>query len=195
MKERPIIFSGPMVKAILDGKKTMTRRVVNPQPPEWCIEFGYTCFTPKGKISGRGIYQDEGPAEKFFKCPYGVPGDRLWVRETFQCRGDNPQITPDDYIYRADGEKLPHEWMRWYPSIHMPHWASRILLEIKAVRVERLQDITPHDAHCEGWPGMEVCGLYPQTWFEHLWRSINGKKHTWADNPWVWVIEFERVKP
>ncbi|HET7552162.1 MAG TPA: hypothetical protein VFK04_12800 [Gemmatimonadaceae bacterium] len=88
VRERPILFSGEMVRAILGGRKVQTRRVVNPQPPEWVSEFGYTCFTPPGHISGRGYWKgvpgEEGPAEKFFRCPYGQPGDRLWVREAWQ---------------------------------------------------------------------------------------------------------------
>src|SRR5690348_12362489 len=101
MRERPILFSAPMVRALLAGTKTQTRRAVTPQPPEWCTEFGYTAFTPTGSISGRGRYGNDGPAEKFFRCPYGIAGDRLWVRETWrkgQYRADIIDYRDADYI-------------------------------------------------------------------------------------------------
>jgi hypothetical protein len=171
-RERPILFSGPMVRAILEGTKTQTRRIVKPQPPAWIDEFGYTAFTPKGHISGRGYWRgvpgDEGPGEKFFRSQYGIPGDRLWVRETHAI------VPATAYsLSRDNGEQLAHrtspdgdEWAvyhegwdrcrpgRWRPSIHMHRWASRITLQVTGVRVERLQEITEDDAAAEGAPSM-----------------------------------------
>lgn len=216
MKERPILFSAPMVRAIRDGRKTQTRRVVKPQPPEWVDRFGYTCFTPKGSISGRGNYKDHGPCEKFFKCPYGIKGDRLWVRETFA----NLALETWEPVlaYRADGEMTLPPGVRWRPSIHMPRWASRLTLEITGVRVERLQGIGEEDALSEGmssvrnhefdlrhWPEWRrefdaacAAGIKPplgpgftQT-FQALWGDINGAA-SWQANPWVWVVEFRRA--
>lgn len=168
--DHPILFSGEMVRAILEGRKTQTRRVINPQPPEWIKEFGYTMFTPKGSISGRGYWKgvpgDEGPGEKFFKIPYGVPGDRLWVRETYQDIDDlNGCLST---LYRADdNEKYTDEFLSritWRPSIFMPRNRSRITLEIINIRVERLRDITQSDAKAEG----------AAPW----WRVGDGRKDT-----------------
>lgn len=125
-------------------------------------------------------------------CPYGQPGDRLWVRETWApvpsgpCRPDNP------VMYAATVEK-PHIWT-WKPSIHMPRWASRITLEVTGVRVERLQDISNADCWAEGMcddnnPEQKL----NRRWFSELWESINGPG-SWEQNPWVWVVEFRRVE-
>lgn len=163
MKERPILFSGPMVRAILDGRKTQTRRVVKPR---------------------QGMLDDWTG----LPCPYGKPGDRLWVRET--CYFEQPH---GEVIYRADpgSEKaLDPEFtgLRWRPSIHMPRWASRITLEIVNVRVERLQDIRVDDARAEG-----VTAKWPVHGFRNLWQSINGFG-SWDANPWVWVVEFRNME-
>ena len=179
MKERPIIFSGPMVRAILDGRKTQTRRVVKPQPDE--------VKDPNAKvalITCLRFYQ----AGKEHSCPYGAPGDRLWVRETFAME------SPTCPVYLADQtDKTTVE--RWKPSIHMPRWASRLTLEIVSVRVERSQDISEKDAAAEG------CEPKPEKdhdifkftkGYETLWKSINGFG-SWALNPWVWVIEFKKL--
>lgn len=201
MKERPILMSAPMVRAILDGTKTQTRRVVKGDP------FRYN--PPRS--------------------PYGMRGDLLWVRETWKYTDWTDDGYPF-LKYRADGkillrDDIPSEqssrvidiWAnlsepenydidglaadrRWRSSIHMPRWASRILLEVTSVRVERLQDISIHDAMAEGvvetnknlrglGPCLEWCYAY-----EDLWRSINGPD-SWNSNPWVWVIEFRRLKP
>jgi len=176
VKERPILFSGPMVRAILAGRKTQTRRVVKPQ------------HIPAGVRTLRWENQDAAELQHSARCPYGVPGDRLWVRETWQ-------PGPDDCVYyRADND--PNE-NQWKPSIHMPRWASRITLEVVSVRVERVQDIGHIGAKAEG---VEICDydgrLLP--WqrqignFQKLWDSINGKG-SWGSNPWVWVVEFRRV--
>jgi hypothetical protein len=193
MKERPILFSGPMVRAILEGRKTQTRRVMKPQPPEWVEKFGYTAFTPFGHISGRGLYKHRELAEKFFKLPYGQPCDRLWVRESF--RVFNGGDGTSGIIYKAD-HQVPAEGI-WKPSIYMPRWAARITLEIVKVRIERIQDISERDAESEGVTGIPRSReLYPTDDFVYpfrsLWNSINEQRgFGWDKNPWVWVIEFK----
>lgn len=202
-----------MVRAILEGRKTQTRRVVKPQPPEWVNNFGYTCFTPQGCISGRGHYREEGLAEKFFKCPYGLKGDRLWVRESFFIP-DAPYAKKErDLVhYKADEtSQLSLKYTGWRSSLFMPRWASRLTLEIANVRVERVQEISEADARAEGGfltkcpclpparSPIESC--FSQTWchqhghsFKSLWDHINGKRYPWASNPWVWVVEFRRIE-
>lgn len=233
--ERPIIFSTPMVRAILDGRKTQTRRVFKHNITQIEIEsIGYSTFTPEGFISMRGKRKidAEGYAEWFVKCPYGMPGDRLWVRETFARVCYDPSGTCDGwgckhckFQYKADTptSKFPGEWpndwpskdvpCRWRPSIHMPREASRICLEVKSVRVERVRDISDKDAIAEGveWYGKNfhenpvfkdyslqtVDGFgwcTPQRSFRSLWERINGTT-SWTENPWVWVIEFAVVSP
>lgn len=180
-KERPILFSAPMVRAILEGRKTQTRRVAKPREVTAAIT--------------RGLMGGTNPA--FGPCPYGQPGDRLWVRETWRIerRGSDyfidfaadtgsPSMTRTVVV---DAEALATKNMRWRPSIHMPRWASRITLDVKTVRVERLQDISEADANAEG--GLSLRG---PNCFQCLWESINGPD-SWDANPWVWVIEFERV--
>lgn len=193
MKERPILFNDEMVRAILDGRKTQTRRIVNPQP-ELSERAG---FVWKGYAYGLG-YDNLGTQRNFARhnCPYGQPGDRLWVREAFSAMGDKSrQASP--IFYRADRAT---DNCGWTPSIHMPRWASRILLEITDVRVERLQDISEEDAASEGAPceigRLEAAILGTQAsyrkGFIRLWESINGEG-SWIENPWVWVIEFKRI--
>ena len=192
MKERPIIFSAPMVRAILEGRKTQTRRVVKPQP-DYVVKDAY--FTKGLDVPRRG---------NDIKCPYGQPGDRLWVRETFsQCVNlgvDRNGEWPKDlfsYSYRATDGLVGD---RWKPSIHMPRLSSRILLEIVSVRVERLQDISEADAKAEGAdPYRLPCHpkrekLRHVDGFSLLWKPINGSE-SWDANPWVWVVEFRRVAP
>lgn len=193
MTERPILFSGPMVKALLTGTKTQTRRAVKPQ----------------GAILTDGLarYLDVRPPEiensPVIPCPYGSPGDTLWVRENLTAK--------DGYmVYAADGERIDCGEMDWpasiekrktIPSIHMPRWASRILLEITAVRVERLNEISAPDCIAEG------VNVHPDHYdksdasiysvisaYYDLWTKINGPG-SWEENPWVWVIEFKRVTP
>lgn len=217
MKERPILFSGAMVSAILDGTKTQTRRVVKPQP--YIDEMGNACWN--GSNFGQSadkVPHFQGLASpipssktKRIHCPYGKPGDRLWVRETFAYSVIDPEGLPPgddpenyDIIYRAayqegggwrDGEGNPIK-APWKPSIHMPRWASRITLLVTGVRVERLQDISEADAIAEGaqWSacGGPQKGSY-KAGYAQLWESINGTG-SWPANPWVWVIEFEVVK-
>ena len=193
MKEKPILFSAPMVRAILDGRKTMTRRVVKPQPYDDDFRVGLYHPTLEDR---HGIYP--GPetfgvsnSEWSIKCPY-QPGMKLWVRETFN---------PGNYypIYKADMPVLGGG-IKWKPSIFMPRAASRIDLLIKSVRVERLQDITEEDAINEGInlrydkdeDGLVIYDKRNVEAFKELWESINGKG-SWEKNPFVWVIEFKKI--
>ena len=204
MKERPIIFNGEMVRAILEGRKTMTRRP-NEMPirdQEW---------QPVG-------------------CPYGQPGDRLWVRETFNWSGDNELLpgepykkcperagyTSDNVVWAADGygEHPQYGKALWRPSIHMPRWASRITLEIVSVRVERVQDIAKgtqaevihrienEGVTCKSYTGAPYCTNCSGheapchiEKFQRTWNSANAKNgYGWDANPWVWVIEFRAAQ-
>lgn len=198
MKERPILFSGPMVRAILDGSKTQTRRVIKCDKIKNCI-----------------VHQCGGKSEAVLKlCPHGHPGDRLWVRETWRCRGGREyeyQRHQPSVMYRADAAPESYVCDDWRPSIHMPRWASRITLEIESVRVERVQEISEEDAKSEGTPDDALVHYYCEegndddpignhrcNWrygFSRLWDSINLKRgFGWEVNPWVWVITFRRVK-
>src|SRR5690348_2670942 len=181
MKERPILFNGEMVRAILEGRKTQTRRVVKPQPefaemPEWFTMSDGTWRVVEEE------YPEEGSVH--YRCPYGQPGDRLWVRETWQpiqLHDTTTGKTMRNALYR-EGNEIPFI-DRWRPSIHMPRWASRITLEITNVRVERLEDISGWDVRAEGvetWMDVhpdiaEVCLNYKDN-FYYLWNSINAKR-------------------
>lgn len=225
IKERPILFNSEMVRALLGGRKTVTRRLVKggqiptedfstaPGGPRWSAigqrhpRYGYCVF---------GETEDECAAElgAHGVCPYGKPGDRLWVRETWFCDHyevmSGPYLKPADLdadeargdgalVYAADGlEPYECEQPVWKPNIHMPRWACRILLEITDVRVERLQDITPEQCRAEG-----IVQRFPNVndqftpdilrgAFAELWMSTGGD---WQANPWVWVVEFKRVTP
>lgn len=187
MKERPIIFSTPMVQAILDGRKTQTRRIIKPQPDEDCY---YLMELNSGILT---INYNQGDKNPKVKCPYGQPGDLLWVRESF-AKATDPD-GDDLYYYKADRR---HADGKWKPSIHMPKAAARIWLRVKDVRVERVQDITEGDAIKEGIkPEFDYLhnsyeNLTPKCSFMTLWRKINGRE-SWDANPWVWVVEFERA--
>lgn len=188
VRERPILFSAPMVRAILDVTKTQTRRgayklVRHP-------DFGY-------KLTPSVLVHEKEPQHVIDRCcPYGQPGDRLWVREAWM----HVEHDVQPVRYRATN---PSYAGRWRPSIHMPRWASRINLEITGIRVERLQDISETDAMAEGiqpeldgWtdysnPSCQMC-LNPVDSYRTLWESINGAG-SWALNPWVWCISFRRV--
>lgn len=196
MKERPIVFSGPMVRAILEGRKTQTRRIArgSEQAVE-CVQMLNRYNVPTGEL---GVCFHPRVISKQIKCPYGTVGDRLWVRETFYDRGDYGLIgkhRSDRFVFAADKK---HPGWRLHHSIHMPRWASRITLEITGVRVERLQSISESDAIAEGAEPELVPpdgGSCPHTeGFRTLWESINGKRAPWAANPWVWVVEFRRVE-
>lgn len=175
MKERGILFSAPMVRAILSGRKTVTRRILGNQ----------------GAIIGMDVPQAR--EHILSRCPYGAAGDRLWVRETWM-----PHDTDDsrNIRYRADGD-VANTNLPWKPSIFMPRWASRITLEVVGVRVERLQEITNADAVAEGVdPGMGFCDFsipHHREAFERLWDEINGKRAPWASNPLVWRVEFRML--
>ena len=188
VKERPVLFSGPMVRAILDGHKTQTRRVVKPQPPYHAVEvFDWRApDIPEAVKAHEGCYYNDMDGLNFHcKCPYGGPGDQLWVREAFTVCADN------NIFYRADGKPDPWDGVRWKPSIHMPRLASRITLEITGVRVERLQDISEEDALAEGVT-RSALDPWNRTAFARLWESINGPD-SWDANPFVWVVEFKKV--
>jgi hypothetical protein len=194
MSERPILFSAPMVRAILDGRKTQTRRVV--KLPSWSvgaeIEIDDDGF-PLILCAATGCLAT-------IACPYGAPGDRLWVRERFSygflATGG---AIGNSFVHFYDGgqkyfdgayydPKNHAKWdptkLRWKPSIHMPRWASRINIEVTGVRVERLQDISRDDEIAEGTPDGQF--------FDSIWSAIHGDD-SWAANPWVRVIEFKRV--
>ena len=215
MKERPIIFSGPMVRAILEGRKTQTRRAVSAKLNRtthlvdcggnpFCIHtwpakrLGVCCFDCNQELLGR--------------CPYGQPGDRLWVRETWGITvGETimpiiPKSLPDNgrVYYRVDEEPGSEHWGSWKPSIHMPRWASRLTLEVVNVRVERLQDISTEDAMAEGIYlhekgfytadlNFKNSGASAVEAFKGLWQSINGAG-SWDQNHWVWVVEFRQME-
>jgi hypothetical protein len=194
MIERPIIFSGESIRAILDGHKTQTRRVIKPQPPEGYVFQSVGTHAAFANPERPKAHQNEWV---LVRSPYGgVAENRLWVRETWRpcyCQKcQRNEIPVHEIEYRADGDD-PHGWK---PSIHMPRWASRITLRITAVRVERLQDIKTEDIKAEGVNFAEGMTLLNQRRFEDTWNLINGKRgYTWDSNPWVWVIEFEKVQP
>lgn len=205
MKERPILFSGPMVRAILDGRKTQTRRIVKQQPP---ADFRRHCWMSAPVY---GWTNEPVPAGTWHtaRCPYGFDGDRLWVRETWRTVGDAPLsicTEPGDIGYAATADEATLTTMRWRPSIHMPRWVSRIALEVTGVRVERLQEITSKDAQAEGVPftvaehTFRKCFRDPEERaserlkrFAELWEAINGDRAPWESNPWVWVVSFKQV--
>ncbi|MDS0448903.1 morphogenetic protein [Klebsiella pneumoniae] len=227
MKERGMIFNGEMVRAILDGRKTQTRRPVKFP----ILDRNLGCELAGNELAG------ELSAGNYLNSAFGKPGDRIWVRETFQgplfdydlmdsyCKDPTPFEKPEFCVYKADGVPAPEFYDAddelhccWRPSIHMPRWASRILLEITDVRVEQLNAISPEDAESEGLERTNFTGFgdepglpsypepdvyfdplkkqwkeYPPEAFAGLWESIYGEG-SWQANPWVWVIEFKRVE-
>lgn len=208
MIERPILFSGAMVRALLAGTKTQTRRALKVQPLD--------ILPMKGDKAGRewiGLMQNPPEAKGvMFRCKFGVPGDRLWVRERWRKDGvlwhyaADGLMVPDqrDYDVRATFARrapLSESAYKWKPSIHMPRCAARLFLEIACIRVERLQDISEADAKAEGCCVPLI--IYPDepresysyaTAYRSLWESINGPG-SWAANPWVWCLTFKRVAP
>lgn len=208
---RPVLFSAPMVRELLAGKKTQTRRVVKGNP------IGMTSFIGRdNKPTHRfGVhYTHERVINKHVACPYGVPGDKLWVRETWATWASVDNLSPSEtgvidakeirLWYRSDGccSGVNRGQMgKWRPSIHMPRWASRITLEITDVRVEKLTAISEIDAAAEGIPVDNPRDLseeygnasYLIQRFSALWETINGAG-SWEANPWVWVLEFRRVQ-
>ncbi|HDS3538807.1 TPA: hypothetical protein QIT18_005272 [Klebsiella quasipneumoniae subsp. similipneumoniae] len=213
MTERGMIFNAEMVRAILDGRKTQTRRP---------IKWKQTRFTEIGEREDGSKWpwseDTEHACDFWHSCPFGAVGDRIWVRETF-CPVDDTQYGGEKWVdYRAtpryeashpagwDSAPNDAEALKWRPPIHMPRWASRILLEITDVRVERLNAISEEDARAEGiidggclnCGEPEPCGCAnpePDATdaFAYLWQSIYGQE-SWNANPWVWVIEFKRVE-
>ena len=199
-QERPILFSAEMVRAILDGRKTATRRVVKPQPADDIAPAKF----PSGEIAWKSSLRHAHGNTTAHFCPYGKPGDLLWVRETWaaiRCWEDGhietPKSIPKDLgawnvAFAADEhpEHVEDRGWSWKPSIHMPRWASRITLEVTGIRVERVRDISEEDAHAEGFDGSEYTAV---TWFRNLWDSINAKRgYGWDANPWCWVVTFRR---
>lgn len=216
LKERPILFSGPMVRAIIEGRKIQTRRVYQP------THIARGCRT---------LRWENQSAEELMRvgiCPYGLVGDRLWVRERWAevMRCGCPKGGFGGVIYHADevvrhsieevngGDRYRTEPCpahapvmvgRWRPSIHMPRWASRILVDVVSIRAERVQDISEEDAIAEGIDAVaNRVHTFPiaedprpltvrQRLYAMLWNSINGTTNPWASNPWVWVVEFARV--
>lgn len=211
IRERPILFSGPMIRALLNGTKTQTRRVVKPQPTE----------SPAGLLGEMNQLTLMGPGGYAVKCPYGTYFDRLWVRETWatvDTTGSYGDLTAVEIAYRSTehlryaqgrgvqflSEEKAEPYTggkfsdRWRSPIYMPRWASRLSLEITNIRAERLQDITEEDAIAEGCtvhlPGAADEIETAREQYARLWESINGPG-SWAENPWVWVVSFKVVTP
>jgi hypothetical protein len=181
---KPILFNTPMVQAILEGRKTQTRRVIKPQPNSKA-EY-------KGTEIGKHVFETDIDMWHI-KSPY-QPGQVLWVRETWSMIDDMPY---DNYVYRTDygtteDDSFPPSMFKWKPSIHMPREAARIFLRVKTVRVERVQDITAHDAIREGMESEIPFDTVDE--FKELWNNLNAKRgYGWESNPWVWVVKFERM--
>lgn len=224
MKHIPILFSTEMVKALLDGRKTQTRRIVKPQIPSNDI------FYLKGKRGGKSVSYGSIETKFEVECPYGDNGDILWVRETLYQEGELglKYVADNEYIDDAVIPEVPFKngSYRNYsfcqvPNIHMPAWAARIFLQVKQIRVERLHCISEQDAIAEGieltplkgynsknpmypkfmgkrydypkhYKGVDACQLVPIESFKSLWVAINGRE-SWESNPWVWVVQFERI--
>lgn len=203
MKERPILLNAEMVRAVLDGRKTQTRRIMKVQPDSSGYGLRFITESFNNRETGKYFWsQSDGcginkPRSKPFSCPFGAVGDLLWVRETFACG----LSTKSTLAYRAthrreDLEDGFYDIIKWRPSIHMPRWASRITLEITGVRVERLASISNEDAAKEGYPANpEPYGgqMDQWLWFRQLWDGIYPEQ-SFKHNPWVWVIEFKRVE-
>lgn len=214
MKERPILFQGAMVRALLAGTKTQTRRAIKPQPSghHWQCVPGYELRHTLADLANGAhgvrfhhtIPQNRAwDSDPWVKCPYyGQPGDRLWVREAWAPAAEHGL---SGVLYRADFGDEPRT-IKYKPSIHMPRWASRILLEVTEVRVQRLQEISPGDSISEGI-GFEVrfgghClpdgshfhATDPRQSYFSLWESINGAGSV-ERNDWVWAVSFRRVQP
>ncbi|WP_420854335.1 hypothetical protein [Rosenbergiella australiborealis] len=204
MKERGIIFNGEMVRAILDGRKTQTRRILSPRQLKM-IDTASSI----GECDPLDCGLQDGNSQSYYRewCPFGKVGDRLWVREAFRVHSRATDVAT--LAYKASEQQ---SWTQqvarvqielctkqvspeaWTPSIHMPRWASRITLEITDIRVERLNDISEDDAKAEGAP-TECCVIGDKhlLGFRSLWKSIYGQD-SWQSNPFVWVVEFKRVE-
>lgn len=221
MKERPILLNGDMVRAVLNGTKTQTRRIMKVQPESAEFESRFIIDSTKLAEIGKWCWAEPGVfvnprRSALFSCPFGAVGDRLWVREAFRVHSRATDVATLVYkaserqswteqTHRVPVEKCnkPAVIDKWTPSIHMPRWASRITLEITGVRVERLQAISEVDAAAEGVPpapDFDGTFLTPEgdyatakVAFQRLWESIY-KPAGWQANPWCWVIEFKRVE-
>ncbi len=217
IKERPILFKPEMVRAYLAGLKTQTRRIMNPQPVEFDADDWGLHDSQDGDWWSVGNFVENG------WCPYGIPGDRLWVRESWRLGDSNPNgLTVSRYAI----EDHQRHWRvpspaelaalsptaksgKGVPSIHMPRWASRIDFPITGIRTERVQDISHHDAIQEGlieWTdpprvttlhyGLTRADCWetdPRLAYKRLWIDINGQK-SWDENPWIWVVEFPQYR-
>ena len=229
-KERPILFSGPMVRAILEGRKSQTRRLLrvpdHPAVADWVLDSEYRAAARAHSEAVADQYVSTFPHGRV-RCPYGVPGDRLWVRETFCTCYDGQEAY--EVIYAADNTRRGFstasnatddqlDWLersmtthgeRGRPAIHMPRWACRLVLEVTASRVERLQDISEDDARAEGCEQKRYLvnpfktgalrarfsgevSTFKES-YALLWDSLNAKRSPWASNPWVWAITFRRT--
>ena len=206
VRERPILFSDRLVRAILDGRKTQTRRVVKTRPEN------------DTRVGPAGDQAHVASPEALAHCPFGAPGDRLWVRECFSLNHSG-HVSHRGILYRATAltDRSHHgrwarcedgRWFdfygrpmtgqtRWRPSIHMPKWASRITLEVTGVRVERLHEITDSDIDAEGLATGDPRASFRRARFIWGWDEINANRRGcgWDMNPWVWVVEFRRVQP
>jgi len=192
VRERPILFSGPMVRAILEDRKTQTRRVMPPlKHPDWT---GYMMAREGYAIECGPDYPDD--EQDKVRCPYGVAGDRLWVRETLRPSQSGIVTYGEDGCPAwRQGESVSWPWSKTpkvRTAIFMPRWASRILLEIVEVQVQRLQEVSARDCVAEG---RSLSGSIKDgnCYFPTTWDAINGKRHSWASNPWVWAITFKRL--
>lgn len=227
MTDRPILFSAPMVRAIRGGLKTQTRRVIAPQPSDYVPTIApqalagqpprrpapyFDAYNGGPHWCWWDTYDRQGP--DWIKCPWGVPGDQIVVRETFRLPAEYDDVKPSlvrpdaPVWYEADPDR-PEGWGKTRVSIHMPRWASRITLEITGVRVERLAAISEADAEAEGIREPSLGELHvidhgqpgsvaradapPLVLWEFLWKHVNGDA-SWAANPWVWVLEFKRIE-
>lgn len=226
MTERPIICNGDMVRAILRGEKTQTRRPVKPQPATGCIYSINGAHNAALHLTDAGCQVRYIPPtgrskDHLLLCPFGQPGDRLWVRETWRLADPDGEdaVSEDVYgpyapfvggngsrkirwrvIYRATSPESHPKYGKalWTPSIHMPRWASRITLEITDINAEQVQDITEDAVIKEGVvdPIMGTYGLNPRTIFRDLWNALYAKRPglSWDEDPWVWAITFRRVE-
>ena len=205
MKETGLMFKAPLVRAIIDGLKTQTRRpVAVPRARDSFVMLDHgKGFWPYQSDDGESEVCNDG-CEHPYTSPFGIPGDRLYVRETWQhgsfplgpYQDGTPVFFRADYLddpHGPDGEKSPEgKYRHWNPAIHMPKAAARIWLEVTGVRVERLQSISRGDAMAEGCPFPNMAdGEDPRDWFAEVWKSTGGD---WAANPWVWVIDFKRIE-
>lgn len=219
-RERPILFSDEMVRALLDGRKTQTRRVVKPQPLTDGARYYADAYNKTERWAFWRCDDNRMSEPRTWRCPQGVGGDRLWVREAwapFYAPGaalayPQPDMHEANAIrYRATPDQVRAyptslaSWLTrpssrehvWRPSIFMPRWASRITLEIVDVRVQRLHDISEEDAHAEGCRPRRFCAepngeTTARREYEWLWERINGEG-SWASNPWVWAVSFKRI--